>query len=217
MDCKKIYEGDSFTIDTLVQWYCEYYSIEVWRTIPGFDGLYEASTLGRIRSLNYRKEPSRIEVLKLCVTNDGYKRVNLYKHNKQKSYWVHILVAKTFLPNPFNLPQINHKDENPSNNAIFNLEWCTPKHNCNWGTRNTRQGITQKANASNNKRYFATLQLTKDGELIKEWVSANEAANTLGINVSNIVRCCNHKPNYKTAGGYKWEYSTNLLCAENPG
>lgn len=216
MEPKKIFESGDITVDMLAQWYTEHYRIEVWKDIPGFEGLYQASTLGRIRSLNYRKVPGRIAVLSLFTQKDGYQRVNLHKGLQQKSYWVHILIAKTFLPNPLGLSQVNHKDENPSNNSVFNIEWCSPKHNCNWGTRNLRQSATYNLNKPNNGIVKATIQLTKDNAIVKEWASANDAANALGIHVSNIVRCCNHEQHYKTAGGYRWEYKDNLLRTEDP-
>ena len=177
---------------------------EIWKDIPGYEGLYQASTMGRIRSLNY-KRTGKVKIL-TQYTYNGYKSLNLHKGKQQKSEWVHRLVAKTWLPNPYNYPQINHKDENPSNNAVSNLEWCSPKHNANWGTRNIRTAITQRNNADTNKQYKKTYQYTKDGILVNVWVSANDAAKNLGISSSNIVRCCNNVPRYKTAGGFIWKY-----------
>ena len=202
---KKIYETD-VTIGELALWYCEEKGIEAWKDIPGFEGLYQTSMLGSVRSLNYRNKHGWVRVLKPYTNEEGRKCVNLHLNNKQKSYWVSILVAKTFIPNPDNLPEVNHLDEDVSNNSVFNLEWCSGKDNCNWGTRNVRQGITQKKNYATNKRYCRTLQYSKGGVLIKEWVSANEAATALGISASNIVRCCNKQPRYRTAGGYIWKY-----------
>jgi hypothetical protein len=104
---------------------------EVWKPIPGYEGLYEISNLGRIRRLTW----------KFVRGSDfgGYRRVNLIKNGEQKSFLVHRLVAEAFIPNENEYPFINHMDENPSNNSADNLEWCTPAHNVNWGTGNERR------------------------------------------------------------------------------
>lgn len=119
---------------------------EIWKPIVGWEGLYEVSNLGNIRSLdkyvnsgikNNIKVLRKGQLLKIRI-NQGYLEVTLTHNNKRKYCKVHRLVAQTFIPNPDNLPQINHKDENPLNNNVENLEWCTAKYNCNYGTRNNR-------------------------------------------------------------------------------
>ena len=104
---------------------------EIWKDIPEYEGLYQVSNLGNVRSLNYNRT-GEIKLLKQGNVN-GYKVVILYKDGKKKNYLVHRLVAIAFLPNPNNLPIINHKDENPSNNNVNNLEWCTQAYNTNYG------------------------------------------------------------------------------------
>lgn len=109
---------------------------EVWKDIPGYEGIYQASTLGRIRSLNRTDctGRSRDGWVMSCIRNrDGYYSIKLSKQGKGISYLVHRLVAMTFIPNDENLPLINHKDENPSNNCVANLEWCDYKYNANYG------------------------------------------------------------------------------------
>ena len=111
---------------------------EIWKDIPGYEGKYEVSNLGNVRSLNYNRsgEP---KLLKQGNVN-GYKVVILYKDGKKKTCNVHRLVAMTFIPNPDNLPIVNHKDEDKSNNNVNNLEWCTYKYNNTYGTARERAG-----------------------------------------------------------------------------
>ena len=120
-------------------------SKEEWRPVCGFEGLYEVSNLGRIKSLSRiirantcgkRIIPERI--LSNCINGSGYCTVVLCKNGKHTTFLVHRLVAEAFIPNPNNYPQVNHKDENPSNNCVENLEWCDQKYNSNYGTRNKR-------------------------------------------------------------------------------
>lgn len=121
----------------------------------------------------------------------GYLMVGL----NHKYYQVHRLVAECYLPNPDNLPQVNHKDENPTNNCVENLEWCTAKYNCNYGTRNERQA---KAKSKPVEQY------SLDGKLIKTWQSTHEIERVLGYDQAPICNCCNGK--LKTAYKYIWKY-----------
>lgn len=101
----------------------------VWRPIPGYEGFYEVSTSGQIRSVyRYRK------VLKPMVSNTGYERVDLFKKRVRKQFSVHRLVALTFIDNPDGKPYVNHKDENKTNNSVDNLEWVSHVENCRYGT-----------------------------------------------------------------------------------
>ena len=102
---------------------------EIWKPVVGYEGLYEVSNFGRVRSLRRNK------ILKLKNEVDGYIRVTLCNGGTEKLYQVHRLVAQAFIPNPDNLPQINHKDEVKSNNIVTNLEWCTVHYNNTYGTR----------------------------------------------------------------------------------
>ena len=111
---------------------------EEWRPIVGYEGLYEVSSYGRVRSLDKYDSMNRFlrgRILRLFTDGLGYLRAQLYSNSKRKSFLVHRLVAQAFIPNPDNLPQVNHRDENPSNDNVDNLEWCDGKYNVNYGTR----------------------------------------------------------------------------------
>ena len=106
------------------------------KDIPGYEGKYAATSCGKIWSYKSKK------FLKPKSDKDGYYKVNLYYDGKQKTYFIHRLVALTYIPNPNNLPQVNHKSEIKTENFIDNLEWCTGEYNTNYGTRNERAGKT---------------------------------------------------------------------------
>lgn len=169
---------------------------EIWKDISGFEGYYEISNFGIVRTkkricTNHTILP---KVKKTQFVN-GYKRVYLYVDNKVSPKFIHRLVAETFIPNPNKLPQVNHKDENKLNNCVDNLEWCTAKYNCNYGTHN------EKLSDSMSKRI---LQYTKQGEFIREWRSMTDAENTLGIDHRHISDVCQGKR--KSTGGFIWNY-----------
>lgn len=125
---------------------------EFWKDIKGYEGFYQVSNLGRVKSLaKYQKGNGgsifwrKETILKPANSGRGYLMVVLIKNKKRKSYILHRLVADAFIPNPYNLPQVNHKDENKTNNVVSNLEWCDNKYNSNYGTRNIRIIQTRKA------------------------------------------------------------------------
>ena len=164
---------------------------EMWKDIKDYEGLYQVSNLGRVKSLerlaksnnnNYRIVKEKL--LKQSEDKDGYKRVSLNKNNKSKLCTIHRLVAEAFIPNPNNYPCINHKDENKQNNNLENLEWCTVKYNNNYGTRIER---------FKQKKQIAIGQYDLNGNLIKKWNSAKEVYKTLGYDFSRIRKCCNNK------------------------
>lgn len=127
---------------------------EEWRGIEGYEGMYQVSNLGRVKSLarviirsDGKPNPVNEKILKHGITK-GYCSVVLCKDGKKKMYKVHRLVAMAFLSNPHNLPEVNHKDENKKNNCVDNLEWCTPKYNTNYGTCSERRIYTTVKNKS---------------------------------------------------------------------
>ena len=168
---------------------------EIWKDIEGYEGLYQVSNLGRVKSLPKQKRFG--EILLKQNTIKGYKRVCLSKNNVQKYYLVHRLVAHAFISNLENKEQINHKDENKKNNCVNNLEWCDRKYNLNYGTAKER--MAQKLRKK-------VLQYDLNGNLLKEYKSITEATIMTNIPNSNISNCCNKTEHYKTAGGYIWEF-----------
>lgn len=182
---------------------------EEWRDIEGYEGLYEVSNLGRVKSLGNGKSTnpnnSKERILKQAKDVGGYLRVNLCREGKRKNFKVHRLVAQTFIPNPLNLPQVNHRNEDKTDNRASeqytNLEWISNFDNCNHGTRNLRAA---KAN-TNGKCSKKVLQFSLKGELIREWVSLSEVKRQLGFSVGNISQCCSGKR--KHAYGYVWRYA----------
>ena len=129
--------------------------MEEWRDIEGYEGLYQISNLGRVKSFPRPTTPGGI--LKTIKRKDGYCSIKLSKNGKVKKVLVHRLVAKAFIPNTNNLPIINHKDENPSKNIVDNLEWCDYKYNNNYGTlpkRLSEIAKTYKRNRDNLGRFY---------------------------------------------------------------
>lgn len=171
---------------------------EIWKDIENYEGLYQVSNYGRIKSLE--REGTKRRKINECILSPaknscGYKTVVLHKDSIRKTYTVHRLVALAFIPNPDNLPQINHLNEDKENNHVENLEWCTNQYNQNYGTHTERASL---------KKEIAVIQLDKDGNVIREWNRINEAGRQLSIDPCNIVKCCKGKR--LTAGGYKWIY-----------
>lgn len=177
---------------------------EIWRDIPGYEGMYQASSMGNIRSVDRvlivsgRTIKRRGKVLQQQVRKRrGVCQVFL---GKSKNCTVHRLVALTFIPNPNNLPQVNHKDENPTNNQVSNLEWCDNYYNCMYGTRNQRIGNIVKS-----KHTKAVVQCDMNGNQIKVWESAREVERQTGYHNTAISAVCLGKK--KTAYGYKWVFT----------
>lgn len=164
---------------------------EIWKDVVGYEGLYKVSDKGRVKSLKFGK----VKILKPVRDTCGYLRVNLCKNGLKKTYYVHHLTAQSFIPNPNNLPEINHRDEDKTNNKVENLEWCTAKYNANFGTRNQRQA---------EKVSKPVLQFTKSGEFVKGWKSATDVERNLGYSQGNISACCLGKR--KSANGFIWKY-----------
>ena len=175
---------------------------EVWNDIKGYEGLYQVSDMGRVKSLertitkkNGRNQSIQERILK-PQKGLGYLRVALCKGSgKGKLFFVHRLVCEAFHENTENKPCVNHIDENKINNVASNLEWCTYKENLNHGTRNA------KAAKALGK---AVGQYTRDGKLIKVWQSVSEVQRQLGFTKQSISQAARGKQ--KTAYGYIWKY-----------
>lgn len=181
---------------------------EEWRTIKGYEGLYEVSSLGNVRSLNRLSANGRKLKGKPVkqTRNKSYLHVKLTKDGTTTTYISHRVVAFAFIDNPNNLPDVNHKDENPLNNAIDNLEWCTRDYNTNYGTRNER--------ISKSKSIPVVGVNLEDSSIIR-FQSSREAGKN-GFDQGSISACTNGK--YPSHRGYQWfkesEYQNNLLMKE---
>lgn len=176
-------------------------SEEEWRAIPEYEGIYEVSNFGNVRSLPRYKRgnfDSKVfiegKAIKQVKNNRGYYIVQLSKNNKVKNFSVHRLVATAFIPNPNSFPQINHKDEDKTNNRASNLEWTTLKRNINYGTRNKRMALTKGKNVK---------AFDDDGNFIMGFCSMAVAEKITGINQGDISRCTLGKTEH--AGGYVWK------------
>lgn len=168
---------------------------EKWKDINGFEGLYQISNTGKIKSFRRSSKFGSPEelILKPSIINSGYHVVTLYHENsKKRKYQVHRLVAEAFLPNPQNLPCVNHKDENKTNNNVDNLEWCTYQYNNNYGTAREK---------SVNSTYTPVVQKSLDGVELAKYRSPAVAGRLLGIDSDKIRRWCKSG----TGGGYLWE------------
>lgn len=189
----------------------EDYPNEVWRNIEGFDNRYMVSNLGRVKTkeftytLHGKTQVKPSHILRTIIRKDGYCKVGLGGYGKQKTLNLHRLVALAFIANPDNLPCINHKDENPTNNVVENLEWCTYQYNNNYGSFGKKHSLAYKNHPSFSK---PVIQMTLEGTEIQEFPSMAEAARQLGGCAVNIKECIEH-PEYRNhAYGYKWKFKS---------
>lgn len=168
---------------------------EIWKDVNGYEGLYQISNLGRVKSFRASTKygsPDEM-ILKPSLINSGYGVVTLYGNGKRRKYQVHRLVATEFVKNPNNFPCINHKDENKLNNCVDNLEWCTYQYNNNYGTARIRAA---KA------RTKQIRQKTLNNEILATYQSLNIASVLLKIDYGTLKSWCNKG----IGGGYIWEY-----------
>jgi hypothetical protein len=182
--------------------------MEIWKDVIGFEGLYQVSSKGQVKSVDRttfdkdgvsRKRRGRM--LKQKKEQNGYLRVGLSKSCKMTFFSVHRLVANAFIPNPESKQQVNHINENKLDNSVANLEWNTCRENCNHGNRNLKLS----------KPIF---QLDNSGNIMRRWNSIKDASATLGIKHQNICEVLNGgvltKGKWRfayTAGGYKWRWA----------
>lgn len=177
---------------------------EMWKEIDGYAGIYEVSSLGRVRSIDRivtmknglkRKTPGVVLKLNRGNGTGNYKSVSLSKDGIMKRFLVHRLVANAVVPNPDDLPEINHKDEDKCNNRADNLEWCDRKYNNLYGTAKARSAIKQ------GKPVIQKL----NGKIVNAWPTAGMAAAFTDATQGGIDGCCRGK--VKTSGGYEWEFA----------
>lgn len=183
-------------------------NIEIWKPVVGYEGLYEVSNLGRVRSLDkITADGRRIKgkILKGKIDKGGYLLVILCKDKKQTTYKVHRLVAEHFIPNPQNKPCIDHINTVRTDNRVENLRWATYKENGNNPLTKIKQRRMLKGKYG--KEHPASkpiIQYDKDGNFIKEWDCANDVERVLGISNKHIGSVCLGKR--KSCGGYIWKY-----------
>lgn len=176
---------------------------EIWVPTFGYEQSYQISSFARIRSLHKRKNG---EILKQGIGNHGYLRVNLNSNGKGYVKTVHRLFAIAFIPNPENLPCLNHKDGIKTHNSFNNIEWCTYSHNNFHAYRSLNKVHAFKGKTGINHHSSKKIkQLTLSGEFIKQWDSITEASKALDIEISNISSVAKNKKN--NAGGFKWQYA----------
>lgn len=175
--------------------------MENWKEIKGYEGLYQISDTGRVKSLhNYRGGNS---ILKPRLKK-GYYTIGLRKNNVRKWYLISRLVADAFIPNPNNLPQVNHKDENKLNNNVDNLEWCSVLYNNVYGTR---------INRAISKTSKPVARYTLDGTYIDKYSSLSEASRIHNISAGGISSCI--KGRYKQCNGYIWKFYEEVMPNAN--
>lgn len=154
---------------------------ERWLPVVGFEGLYEVSSLGRVKSLNYNKTGME-HILKHRKHRGGYMQVCLFKNGKIYYPLIHRLVAIAFIPNPENKREVHHRDGNKHNNCVSNLQWVTSK---------------EHRDKDSSKKVMCV-------ETGKVYPSSKEVARQFGVSHSNIIACCRGKQ--KTTKGYHWQY-----------
>lgn len=174
---------------------------ELWKNIEGYENIYQVSELGRVKRLAGVGCLSE-RLLKPIKDKDGYLKVFLYKSGKRKFLFIHRLVAQAFIPNTNNFPEVNHKNEDKSNNKPNNLEWCTSKYNINYGHHN---------DSSAKSRWKPIVSIYNDNTY-EEFDSISEASEMLSLdirNISKVLRGRNH-----TTSGIRFEYLNDFLLSE---
>lgn len=183
---------------------------EKWLTIAGYEGLYEVSNMGRVKSLardiankglfGSRSTCHNKELfLKGRPSSQGYLSVVLFKNAKTKQVRIHRLVAQLFLENPLNKPEVNHKDGDKNNCSLANLEWCTPAENSQHAFDT---GLSKKFFGADNKSAKAVSMFTLEGKFIKTFSTRKEASEYAGVAVDTALRF-----SHRTAGGFRFKYA----------
>ena len=194
---------------------------EQWKDIAGFEGYYQISSMGRVKSVERyiqqtdgMKRPYKIpeRILKPKKKPNGYMGVGLAMGGKVQNSLIHRMVAEAFIPNPDNLPTVNHKNEDKTDNRMENLEWCSVAYNNTYGTRLER--------TSKQPHNHPVIMLDIEGNQLRRFQSVCEAARHLisdgrsivgkKITANSIRAVCQHKAQRHTAYGYRWEFSDEV-------
>lgn len=188
------------------------YEFECWKPIKGFEGLYDISNYGRVYS--YPRPSTKGGILK-PKESKPYSYLKLSKGKCRKTVKIHQLVADAFIPNPYKLPMINHKDCNTHNNCVWNLQWCTSAYNNNYNGCKSKMVETRNDNNSYGSEK-PVLQYTLDGKFVAKYKSLQEASRITGIQESSISCVCNKKTRkdkdgytftHKSAGGFIFKFA----------
>ena len=174
---------------------------EEWRDIEGYEGYYQVSNMGRVQGLDRIDSAGHRVRGKMLSPNtnkgaEGYRIIGLSRNNQTKFYLVHRLVAIAFIPNPNNLPEVNHEDETLQNNCADNLEWCTRLYNANYGS------IKERVASHFIKPIIGTSLKTGEKIRFKSGLEARKA----GFSNDCISRCISGR--IKTSRGYTWEFAS---------
>lgn len=177
---------------------------EIWKDIPNYEGLYQVSNFGKVKTLKIINDKARhpkTKILKQCKNSSGYLIVNLSNKTKR----THRLVAEAFIPNPNNYPCVNHKDGNKENNCVSNLEWCTYSHNNTEAYRlGLKEGALKNKTGKNYPRKVYVIGMYKDGNLIEKFYGSGEVKRKYNFYPIAIINCCKGK--YKKMYGYEWRF-----------
>lgn len=199
---------------------CKMMSNEVWKEIPGYNGRYQISNFGRVRSFSKWKNGGLLKPGK-CGNPGPYLWVNLVyeKDRIKKNCYIHRLVAENFLDSVEGKTEVNHIDGNTLNNRADNLEWCTHGENMKHASLSGALSKGQDPyKGEKNPRSKAVLQYDLNGNFIREWGSVNQVMRETGIPADRIFRCCNPQkyPHEKTAKGFIWVYKNGQTDNQNP-
>lgn len=176
---------------------------EIWKDIFSYDGLYQISNFGNVKSFHRHKDG---KTLNPVIATDGYRRIGLRKQNKSKYAAIHRLVASAFIPNPINLPEVNHIDGDKLNNNLLNLEWCDRYRNIQHAHS---IGLINIPKGKDNCMSKQVIQFDLCGNFIKEWGSIGLAARELKISSGDISSCCTGR--LQTANGYIWRHKEDAI------
>lgn len=174
--------------------------METWKDIEGYEGMYQVSDAGRVRSLDRYvnhvtgKRITRGKIMRPHAMPNGYFTIGLSIGRRRRDYYIHRLVASAFIENKDGLPQVNHKDEDKSNNAACNLEWCDQSYNNNYGTKNKRFRASRGT----------AIEMISNGAIVREFVSMRQAEAETGLRRKSISECC--RGIIQSYHGYEFRY-----------